>query len=46
MFTNTFCYCYKGHVTSNNLLNTNTKSLSSNLLELDKDKVKKVIAYS
>jgi hypothetical protein len=46
MFANTFYYCYKGHVTNNNLLDINTKSLSFNLLELNKNKVKKVIAYS
>jgi hypothetical protein len=45
-FANTSCYCYKGHVASNDLLNTNTKSLSLNLTELDKDKVKEVTAYS
>jgi hypothetical protein len=46
MFTNTSCYCYKGYVASNNLLDIDTKSLSPNLTELDKDKVKEVAAYS
>jgi hypothetical protein len=42
-------YCrHKGHVTKNNLLDINTKSLGPNLLEseLDENKVIKVIAYS
>ena len=44
--TNTsHCY-YKGHVASNNPLDVDTKSSSPNLLELNKDKVEEVAAYS
>ena len=45
-FANTSYYYYKKHVTSNNLLNTNTKSSSPDLSESDKDEVIKVAAHS
>ncbi len=44
-FANTSCCCYKRHVASNNLLDTDTKSLSFNLSELNKDEVEEVAAY-
>jgi hypothetical protein len=43
---NTSCYCYKGHVAGNDLLDTDSKSSGPNLLELNKDKVIEVAAYS
>jgi hypothetical protein len=43
---NTTCYCYKGHVAGNNLLDIDTKSLSPNLLESNKDEVIEVAAHS
>jgi hypothetical protein len=48
MSTNTFCYYYKGHVASSDLLDTDTEFLSLDLLKLDKDKGKviKVVTYS
>ena len=45
-FANTSCYCYKGHVASNDLSDADTKSSSPDLLESDKDEVIKVAAYS
>jgi hypothetical protein len=45
MLASTSYCCHKGHVANNNLLNADTKSLGSNLSELDKDKVEEVVAY-
>ena len=46
IYVNISCHCYKGHVASNNLLDTDSKSLGLNLSELDKDEVIEVAAYS
>ena len=43
---NTSHRCYKGHVANNDLLDADSESLSPDLLELDKDKVEEVAAYS
>lgn len=45
-FANTSHHCYKGHVANNNPLNADTKRSSTDLLELDKDKVIEVAAHS
>ena len=46
IYINISCYHYKGHVASNNLLDTDFKSLSPNLLKLNKDEVIEVAAHS
>jgi hypothetical protein len=44
---NTFYCCYhKGYIANNNLLDTDSESLDSSSLELNKDKVEEVAAYS
>ena len=44
--TSTSYHCYKRHITNNDLLDTDTKSLASYLSDLDKDEVEEVVAHS
>jgi hypothetical protein len=46
-FANTFhCRHHKGYIANNDLLDADSKSLDSSLLESNKDKVEEVAAYS